>query len=499
MPAGRPSKAGRHSGNALRRWEPTERQREAATMLHDPEVPNILFDGGARSGKTESIIRFMASRAEQYPESSQIMLRKVRRSAEYSLWPSVVKHYRRYVPRERYRIYDQKMTIVHANDSILMVDGLDDSSRLENILGTEYITVFVNEATQIGYGFIGLLHSRLAQKCPHVSRSGWLAVTKMIADCNPRHKRHWLYRMGVKNFQPDVLDQDIPIPIEGRWSHLHWTPFHNLANLPPKYIETHLDTLPTKIRERMRDGLWTSAEGLVYDNFDEDVNTIETFQITPEYNVIRAIDFGFAAPFCCLWIAVKYDYSHVVIFDEHYYSKRTVNWHAEKIKEKSRHYPNATITLCDWEAENRANLEEHGLNDVEPADKSLLSGIDRVYRALGQYAGRPPVLQVVANCINTVSEFYSYRWQDDDVGTVQRLRSNKDEPVDRDNHAMACVRYVMNYLALEMDVRAVLQAHVLQGNDSPTGPISVRGGYRVPDVSWDNSYGKEGFSREHFE
>jgi PBSX family phage terminase large subunit len=293
MPAGRVSRAGRHASSQLRKWQPTIKQRDAAKLLHDPNVANILLSGGARAGKTEAIVRFMATRAEQYPGSKQIMLRKVRRSAQYSLWESVVKHYRRYVPRDRYRLYQDDMVVIHANDSILQVDGLDDSNRLENILGTEFITIFVNEATQIGYGFISLLRSRLAQLCYHVSGNGWVAATKMICDCNPRHKRHWLYRMGIRNLQPDVLDQDIEITGAGRWSSMHFTPYDNLANLPPGYIETHLDTLPTKIRQRMRDGLWVSTEGLVYDNFDEDVNVLERFDITPEYHVLRGVDFGF--------------------------------------------------------------------------------------------------------------------------------------------------------------------------------------------------------------
>ena len=470
-------------------------------MLRDPGIPNVLFDGGVRSGKTESIIRYFSVRAEQYPGSTQIMLRKVRRSARYSLWSSLTKHYRQYVPRDRYRLYHDDMLVVHANDSTVQVDGLDDSSRLENIYGTEFITIFVNEATQIGYSFIGNLHARLAQRCVHVHRRDWTAPTKMILDCNPRHRRHWLYRMGVKNLRPDVVDEDIPLEGEGRWDHLTWTPYDNIQNLAPGFIKTHLDPMPEKIRQRMRDGLWINIEGCVYDNFDEDQNILPTFTITPEYHVMMGVDFGFAAPFAALWFAVKYDYSHVVVFDEHYYAKRTVNWHAEQLIEKCRRYPGPTVILCDWEAENRANLEEHGLANVEPADKALLSGIDRVYRALAGRNGRPPVLQVTQNCINTISEFYSYRWPDEDAGTSQKLRAGKDQPVDDNNHALAGVRYVMNYLAMEMDMRSVLLPNVLgaYGRDNDgMNAVKVREGYRIPDVSWDMSYGQEGFGREHF-
>jgi hypothetical protein len=105
---------------------------------------------------------------------------------------------------------------------------------------------------------------------------------------------------------------------------------------------------------------------------------------------------------------------------------------------------------------------------------------------------------VVSTCINTIGEFYSYRWQNEDTGTIQRLHAAKDAPVDQDNHALAAVRYVMNYLAGEMDIRSVLLPNALLDKDEGMGPVQVRGGYRIPDVSWDNNYGREGFGKEHF-
>jgi len=425
------------------------------------------------------------------------MLRKVRRSAQFSLWESVVKHYRRYVPRDLYRVYNDDMLIVHANDSRVMVDGLDDSTRLENILGTEYITIFINEGTQIGYAYVNLLKSRLAQKAYHIRDKSYTAPTKLIVDCNPRHKRHWLYRLGVKNVRPDILDADVPLSEDARWVHLNWTPYDNVENLPPRYIETHLDTLPDKIRQRMKMGEWVNVEGLVYDNFDDDLNVIPNFTVTPEYHVIRAIDFGYTAPFCCLWIAVKFDYTHVVVFDEHYHAKRTVNWHAPLILERSRRYPAAVETYADWEAEQRANLEEQGIQ-VDEADKALMSGIDRVYRALQAMPGRTPILQVVASCVNTIAEFYSYRWPDEDVATAQRLRSTKDEPIDKDNHAMSCIRYAMNALSEEMELRSILTPLYYLDASETISNVRVADGFRVPTVTWDESYGKEGFDRESF-
>ena len=54
-----------------------EKQRFAWTeILTNPKKTRILFDGGARSGKTFLIVQYLFLRAFQYPGSRQLMARK---------------------------------------------------------------------------------------------------------------------------------------------------------------------------------------------------------------------------------------------------------------------------------------------------------------------------------------------------------------------------------------------------------------------------------------
>ena len=497
----------RSSGRRIERFRPTAKQKIASRLLHDPSVHSVLFHGGSRSGKTESICRFYSVRAFSYPESNQIVLRKIARSARMSVWESFRRHYSRHVPSSEYRAYDEEMTIYHRNGSIIRCDGLDDSARVENILGTEYITIFLNEATQLSYGFIGMLKTRLAQNCPHAADKSVVAATKLIADCNPRHKRHWLYRLCIKGVNPEIIDEDVPLPESKRWANLHWRPEDNVANLPAGYIETHLDSLPEKIRARMRYGEWISVEGCVYDNYDEDRHVLDHWRPTADYSVYRAIDFGYRNAFACLWIAVREDYKHVVVFDEHYYTRHPVVWHAPKIVEKSRPYPNIVTTICDWEADQRATLEEFMI-DTTKADKSLLSGIERVYKALGtEYDGRP-LLQITKNCVNTRNEFFAYHWPDSATLTTQALKGKRDEPVDSDNHALSGIRYFFNHVAVEMESLDVLRglaspSSLIPGSLSGNGSAGYSGvdegsvfsgGFKIAsEQAWYEKYGNEGF------
>jgi hypothetical protein len=49
------------------------------------------------------------------------------------------------------------------NESGIWIGGLDDKDRVEKILGHEYTTVFLNEASQIPYSSALVAFTRLAQ------------------------------------------------------------------------------------------------------------------------------------------------------------------------------------------------------------------------------------------------------------------------------------------------------------------------------------------------
>ncbi|MDT8871913.1 phage terminase large subunit [Komagataeibacter rhaeticus] len=68
-------------------------------------------------------------------------------------------------------------TVELPNGSSIVFGGLDDEERTEKILGLEFATVYLNEASQITYGARNMLLTRLAQKSP-------LALKEYV-DANP--------------------------------------------------------------------------------------------------------------------------------------------------------------------------------------------------------------------------------------------------------------------------------------------------------------------------
>lgn len=423
------------------------KQVEGAKSLSDVGCVRHLFDGGARSGKTLSIMRFLYNRGEQYPGSRQLCARLHLSDCRATTWDSMKGYVSEYVPSDRYRLYHHDSDVVLWNGSVIHFDGLDDKERVDKILGSEWLTIFVNEATQTSYQTIQTLCTRLAQRVRHVQDDRVYGLPKLLIDCNPKHRRHWIHKYCIENVDP-VTGAELPDhpvdPLTGKKSKLHyhfqrvhWTPFDNKENLPPDFFVT-LNNLPLVLRNRMLNGVWCDNEGAVYSAFDEDVHVCDPFPVPGLWRRWRAVDFGYTSPFCCLWVAQDPE-GRLYVYDEHYVAQQTVAWHARKIEEKS-HGDRYVATLTDWEAEQRAQLESHGIGTMA-SDKSLLPGVDRVKQRLELAADGLPRLFVFSSCVNTITEFQAYMYPEG-----ARPEQEDAEPVDEYNHALDPLRYVVNHV-----------------------------------------------------
>src|SRR5580704_8177772 len=84
------------------------------------------------------------------------------------------------------------------NGSRIWVGGLDDKDRVEKILGLEYSTVFLNEASQIPYSSALIAFTRLAQVAPKIRQ-------RAFVDLNPVGKTHWTNQLFGEKLDPVSL------------------------------------------------------------------------------------------------------------------------------------------------------------------------------------------------------------------------------------------------------------------------------------------------------
>ena len=386
--------------------------------LKNGSYSTLLFDGGARSGKTDLALLWLLAEIEEHPCEEglrALVVRKYLDHAKTTIFDQSLRKLLMDLPG--WTFVEGKHEVKHDNGGLLRVGGLDDADRAEKVLGAEYTHILVDEATQVSWDALGTLRTRLAQVVPGVP------VRKLILTCNPRGPRHHLYVAGIRHEDPTTRK---PLADADRWGRLHWTPYDN-PHLSADYLQT-LESLSGVKRRRMLEGIWCSAEGAVYEEFDEDVHVVDHLPIGWErWSQVRGIDFGFTNAFACLWARVDPD-GRLWVVGCRKQAQVTIPGHAGAIK-------SATKGTVDWtvadpeDAGGRAQLAAAGIPTL-PANKAVSVGIQTVkdrLRLAGD--GRPRLYFLRSTCSDVVEELQSYEW-----ATPKDGKADHEEPVKFNDH-----------------------------------------------------------------
>lgn len=234
----------------------TQKQIEADELLNGPAQQVMLF-GGSRSGKTFAIVRKLCVRAQIAPESRHCILRfrlgHIKSSIVMDTFPKVM---RICWPQVEYELNKSDLYARYANGSEIWFGGLDDSDRVEKILGNEYVTIYFNECSQIPYSSRNVAITRLAQKVDyHLAGIPKQPLPlKVFYDENPPDKGHWTYSMFKLKRDPESKRELDP----NDYVCLQLNPRDNLDNLPADYLKT-LQGLSPRLQKRFLDGEFGEA------------------------------------------------------------------------------------------------------------------------------------------------------------------------------------------------------------------------------------------------
>lgn len=228
--------------------------QEEANRLLGGRARHIFLRGGSRSGKTFILIRALVVRALRVPQSRHGIFRfrqiALRASVIQDTFPKVM---RSCFPHVGYKWDWQSNRVVFLNGSSILFGGLDDSARTEKILGLEFATIYLNEASQISYNARNMLLTRLAQRCALTPRE--------YIDANPPATDHWLYALFESGVEPR---SGIRHADPGLYASLVMNPEHNRVNLSEAYLD-QLEALPERERRRFLLGEYqTVVEGALW-------------------------------------------------------------------------------------------------------------------------------------------------------------------------------------------------------------------------------------------
>lgn len=405
--------------------------RGASAVAMEATDPEVVVEGPAGTGKSRGCLEKVHWLCSQYPGIRVMIARKTRRSLTDS---TMVTFERDVLPPDSPVRSGPQRTHRHAyhypNGSEIVLQGLD---RVSHQMSSDYDLIYVPEANELFEDDWEMLSTRM--------RSGVLPYQQLLGDLNPQAPKHWMHRRCDAG-QTRVLfsrHEDNPMLFDAAAG--TWTP------RGAAYI-ARLDALTGVRYLRLRLGQRSAVEGGVY-AFDRAVHLIDRFEIPPEWPRYRAIDFGYNNPFVCQWWAVDPD-GRLYLYRELYMTRRTVSRHAPKIIELSAG-ERFVEDIADHDAEDRATLAENGITTT-PAIKTIRPGIQAVEdRLVVQPDGKPRLFILRDSLVELDDELASAKLpvcteQEFDVYLYPKGsdgRAVKEIPVDKDNHGMDAMRYMV--------------------------------------------------------
>lgn len=264
-------------------FEPSEKQREALDLIATHR--RIMLYGGSRSGKTAIIVRTLIIRAVK-ERSRHVCFRQHFNHIKTSLWhdtfPDIL---RRWFPYLRPKFNNTDYYIEFSNGSQIWFAGLDDKDRTDKILGTQYSSLYFNEASQINYSSVTTALTRLSENTAMEKRA--------FFDCNPPTKHHWTYRLFIECMDP-ASKVDRPIASPEMYAALQINPMANKANLPAGYIEETLMGLSEMAKRRFLYGEFSEGRtgGEYYASFDYYQHVGKT-KYNPDNPIHVSFDFNY--------------------------------------------------------------------------------------------------------------------------------------------------------------------------------------------------------------
>lgn len=264
------------------------------------------------------------------------------------------------------------------------------------IRGMTSYGAYVNEASLATEG----VFQEIVQRC---SKEG----ARVIADTNPDNPNHWLKK--------DYIDNENP---EARIISFHFTLDDNTF-LPQDYVKALKAATPSGMfYDRSILGLWVTADGIVYRDFDQRKMVIPKAKLPHIVKYYCGVDWGFEHKGV---ITVWGDDAkgNVYMIEEHTSQFKYISYWvnvAKKIQEK--YGKGITFWVDSARPDNYSEFLRAGIN-ARNADKARMAGVERVaeYMKLGKF------FAVQDNMDQFINEVYQYVW---DENTGEPKKDNDD-------------------------------------------------------------------------
>jgi len=372
--------------------------------------------------------------ALKYPKSQHMVIAPTYRMLKKSSWQSIKKVLGWWKDLE-YKEKIADMQIELPNGSRILSGYAQNPDYLR---GVEVSTIWIDEAALCPEELWNIAIGRIRQ--PNFPHRIWVTTT-------PRG-RNWIYK---KFFETE----------DENYKTITWTTKNNpLYETEPDFINDLVKSYGGESSKWYKQevlGEFVSFEGLVYDNFDEDIHISKDQPKNPIVTV-AGTDWGTSSYGAIVVISLDSD-GTVYVLDEVAKKGVVLNWDNQESwvdigKQLSKTY-NISHFFCDPSDPNAINtFNLSGMNAVK-ANNARIPGIREIQ---AKFAGNK--IKINPNCTNLLSEIKTYEWRKD---KNDKILYDLD-PVKVNDHSLDALRYaVMGISEVEEEEVEIIDLEDLLG------------------------------------
>lgn len=378
--------------------------------------PAVIIAGPGDTGKTVACCAKLHSSCLKYPGSQHSMMRKT----FASMAGSCVQTFNRIIKGAPVKIHGSgtPTRYSYSNGSVVWLGGLDNPERA---LSSERDSIYVNQAEEITQKDWETISTRCT------GRAAVVKHPQLFGDCNPSGSRHWIKELARTGalLLLTARHQDNPT-------------IYNADGSVVEGAQRRLDALSRLTgvrRKRLFEGIWATAEGAVYENFDANVHVKVRAREAMRRHFLT-LDEGFTNPAVILLVGEDGD-GRWHVFKEFYQSGVLQETVVKKTLEWQREFKTETVAVDAAAAGLIADLNACGCY-AQGGKGRVVDGINRIQNRLELAGDGLPRLTFDPSCVNCINEFESYVWAQD---------KPKDTPVKEHDHTSDALRYLDNVLS----------------------------------------------------
>lgn len=257
----------------LLQYDPVYEWRGGNAALIDSTAREVIVEGASETGKTYAACYKSYMTCREYPNTQGALVRKTSASIPGTVLVTMKRIIGNF-PVNYYGGEHSPERIIYPNGSQIWIGGMDNPRK---VLSGERDFIQVCQAEELSSDDWEVMTTRIT------GRGSVMPYTQLFGDCNPSHKRHWILQRSrtgsLKLLHTNHFDNPSLFTVDG-----------DATKQGARTMET-LDALTGVLRKRLRDGVWATAEGAVFENVI--IRHIADEEIKQFDHVLHGLDWGY--------------------------------------------------------------------------------------------------------------------------------------------------------------------------------------------------------------